>query len=164
MTVTKIKKVYNKFDSKFISLNTSAHEGTTPVRVLFNAAVHLSGAARSLGAVLVGHTGVHMFHPQPVATVLNDIGGMSILLGFVAMANDVEGLYAAVKALVCVLKSTHVALQVMHRINGYQVVIFLQLLTVYSTVAGYIFYSCWLYILQLLAIYSTVASYIFYSC
>jgi len=46
---------------------------------------------------------------------------MSTLLGFVALATDVESLYAAVKALVCVLKSTKVAIQEMTRINGYQV-------------------------------------------
>ena len=123
MTVSKIKKVYNKFDGKSIGaqLSTASQENTTPVRVIYNSASHLSGMARPLGAVVIGFTGVHLFHPQPVATVLNNIGGMSVMLGFVAMSNDVEGLYAAVKALVCVIKSTRVALQDMIRINGYQV-------------------------------------------
>ena len=124
MTVARIRRVYGKFDSKAVAtqLSTASQENSTPVRMLINSASHLSGAARTFGAVLIGHMGVHMFHPQPVAKVLNDIGGMSILLGFVAMANDVEGLYAAVKALVCVMKSTNVALQDMLRINGYQVI------------------------------------------
>ena len=123
MTVAKIRRIYSKFDSKAVAtqLSTASQENSTPVRVLFNSASHLSGSARAFGAILIGHIGVHMFHPQPVAKVLNDIGGMSILLGFVAMANDVEGLYAAVKALVCVMKSTTVAGQDMLRINGYQV-------------------------------------------
>lgn len=125
MTVSKIKKVYNKFDGKLISsqLSTASQENTTPVRVIYNSASHLAGMARPLGAVVIGFTGVHLFHPQPVATVLNNIGGMSVMLGFVAMSNDVEGLYAAVKALVCVIKSTGVAQQDMIRINGYQVCI-----------------------------------------
>lgn len=123
MSVARIKRVYNKFDGKSIAnqLSTVSQENTTPLRVLYNAASHLHGPARSLGAALIGHTGIHMFHPQPVATVLNDIGGMSIVLGFVAMANDVEGLYAAVKALVCVIKSTSAAQHDMQRVNGYQV-------------------------------------------
>ena len=44
---------------------------------------------------------------------------MSLYL--VAMASDVEGLYAAVKFLVCVLKSDHRAILEMERTNGYQV-------------------------------------------
>ena len=126
MTVAKIRRVYDKFDGKAVAseLSTASHESNTPVRVLFNSASHLSGTARAFGAILVGHTGARTFHPQPVAKVLNDIGGMSILLGFVAMANDVEGLYAAVKALVCVMKSTSTALEDMLRINGYQVKLF----------------------------------------
>lgn len=37
------------------------------------------------------------------------------------MASDVEGLYAAVKALVCVVKSNPLASKEMERIRGYQV-------------------------------------------
>lgn len=37
------------------------------------------------------------------------------------MASDVEGLYAAVKALVCVVKSNPLASKEMERIKGYQV-------------------------------------------
>lgn len=123
MTVAKIKRLYNKHDGKAVSsqLSSASQETATPVRVLCNSASHLSGSARSLGAVVIGFNGVHTFLPQPVASVLNNIGGMSIMLGFVAMASDVEGLYAAVKALVCVLKSTKLAQEEMSRINGYQV-------------------------------------------
>lgn len=42
-------------------------------------------------------------------------------MGLVAMASDVEGLYAAVKALVCVVKSNPLASKEMERIKGYQV-------------------------------------------
>lgn len=43
------------------------------------------------------------------------------MLGLVAMATDVEELYAAVKALVCVVKSNKSILKDMERISGYQV-------------------------------------------
>lgn len=123
MTVAKIKRLYNKHDGKAVSaqLSTASQEGSAPVRVLYNAASHLLGCARALGGIVIGFNGVHTFVPKPVASILNYIGGMPIMLGFVAMAADVEGLYAAVKALVCVLKSTVVAQEDMLRINGYQV-------------------------------------------
>lgn len=52
--------------------------------------------------------------------VLN-VGGISALLGLIAMANDVEGLYAAVKALVCVVRSNKNAQREMTRTDGYKV-------------------------------------------
>ena len=58
---------------------------------------------------------------MPVAKMLQNVGGTSTLLGLVAMAKDVEGLYAAVKALVCVVKSSKQALHDLDRIRGYQV-------------------------------------------
>lgn len=66
-------------------------------------------------------TGVRTFCPRPVAKMLENIGGASALLGLVAMATDVEELYAAVKALVCVVKSNKSILKDMERISGYQV-------------------------------------------
>lgn len=68
-------------------------------------------------------TGVRTFCPRPVAKMLENIGGASALLGLVAMATDVEELYAAVKALVCVVKSNKSILKDMERISGYQVYI-----------------------------------------
>lgn len=56
-----------------------------------------------------------------MATTLQYIGGAAAILGLVAMASDVEGLYAAVKALVCVVKSNPLASKEMERIKGYQV-------------------------------------------
>jgi len=58
---------------------------------------------------------------KPVATNLQYVGGAAAILGLVAMASDVEGLYAAVKALVCVVKSNPLASKEMERIRGYQV-------------------------------------------
>ncbi|KAK7508020.1 hypothetical protein BaRGS_00000985, partial [Batillaria attramentaria] len=122
LTVAKVRKVYNKVDSKSIAkqLAMSAHENATPIRILHNAAGHLAGPARSLGAVLMGYLGVRTFCPKPVACMLANVGGTSCLLGIIAMASDVEGLYAAVKALVCVVRSNHESMWDMDRIRGYQ--------------------------------------------
>lgn len=65
--------------------------------------------------------GVRAFVSKPVATNLQFVGGAAAILGLVAMASDVEGLYAAVKALVCVVKSNPLASKEMERIKGYQV-------------------------------------------
>ena len=43
------------------------------------------------------------------------------MLGLIAMATDVEELYAAVKALVCVVRSNKTAMREMERVKGYQV-------------------------------------------
>ena len=43
------------------------------------------------------------------------------MLGLVAMATNVEGLYASVKALSCVLRSNPSARRDMERVRGYQV-------------------------------------------
>ena len=72
------------------------------------------------------HTGVQTFCPRPVARMLDNVGGISCLLGLVAMASDVEGMYAAVKALVCVVRSNPNARWDMDRIRGYQVGVMLQ--------------------------------------
>lgn len=53
--------------------------------------------------------------------MIENVGGSSSLLGLIAMANDVEGLYAAVKALVCIVRSNKAAQLEMDRIRGYQV-------------------------------------------
>ncbi|KAJ8286942.1 hypothetical protein GJAV_G00045160 [Gymnothorax javanicus] len=121
-TVAKIRKVYNKLDSKAIAkqLAVSSHENATPVKLVHNAAGHLNGPARTVGAAVIGYLGVRAFVPKPVATNLQYIGGAAAILGLVAMASDVEGLYAAVKALVCVVKSNSLASKEMERIKGYQ--------------------------------------------
>ena len=56
-----------------------------------------------------------------MAELISYVGGTTTLLGLVAMANDVEMLYAGVKALSCVLKHSFPARQDMERIKGYQV-------------------------------------------
>ena len=67
------------------------------------------------------YIGVRTFCPKAVAKMLENVGGASALLGLIAMATDVEELYAAVKVLVCVVKSNKNILKDMDRIQGYQV-------------------------------------------
>ena len=81
---------------------------------------HLLGPARSLGGVIVGYLGVRVFTPQPVSKMIETVGGCHVLLGIIAMANDMESLYAGVKSLVCVLKSNPFAHYEMEGLKGYQ--------------------------------------------
>ncbi|XP_032825005.2 WD repeat and FYVE domain-containing protein 3 isoform X1 [Petromyzon marinus] len=122
LTVARIRKVYNRADSKAIAkqLGLLSHENATPIRLLFNTACHLTGPARTIGAALLGYLGVRTFVPRQLASTLQYVGGAAAILGLVAMAADVEGLYAAVKALVCVVKSNPLACKEMERIRGYQ--------------------------------------------
>jgi WD repeat and FYVE domain-containing protein 3 len=107
MTLAKFRRVYSKNDSKTIGkqLNIPTHESVTPLRILSNTAVQLNGPARSVGAVIIGYLGVRTFQPMPVAKTIEHIGGVSFLLSLIAMANDIEFMYASVKALVCIVKS-----------------------------------------------------------
>ena len=68
----------------------------------------------------VSFPGVRTFCPRPVAKMVLNVGGVSALLGLIAMAADVEGLYAAVKALVCVVRSNKNAQREMTRTDGYK--------------------------------------------
>ncbi|XP_022116141.2 WD repeat and FYVE domain-containing protein 3 isoform X3 [Pieris rapae] len=122
LTLAKIRKVYSKNDNKAIAkqLGMSSHENATPIRVLHNSAGHLVGPARCLGGVVVGYLGVRVFCPKPAAIMIDTVGGCSVLLGLIAMAQDVECLYAGVKALVCVVRSNKAAQAEMDRRKGYQ--------------------------------------------
>ena len=123
MTIPKIRSVYNKIDASSVckQLGMSLKDNATPIRILHNSAAHLHGSARSFGAILMGYLGVRTFCPKPVAKVIQSVGGVSALLGLVAMATDVEGLYASVKALVCATKSNSRAMSEMLRVRGFQV-------------------------------------------
>uniref|UniRef100_A0A182PWH8 Uncharacterized protein n=1 Tax=Anopheles epiroticus TaxID=199890 RepID=A0A182PWH8_9DIPT len=122
MTLNKIRKVYNRMDAKVIGkqLGISSHENATPIIVLHNAAGHLNGPARTLGGVLVGYLGIRKFNPSPVSMTINTVGGCSVLLGLVAMSRDIESLYAAVKALTCILRTSKIARQEMNQRRFYQ--------------------------------------------
>ncbi|KAJ9586850.1 hypothetical protein L9F63_019532, partial [Diploptera punctata] len=122
LTLAKIRKVYSRADNKAIAkqLGMSSHENATPIRILHNSAGHLGGPARSLGGVVIGYLGVRVFSPRPVAKMIENVGGCSVLLGLIAMAQDVESLYAAVKALVCVVRTNRTVQLEMDRRRGYQ--------------------------------------------
>eukprot|EP00094_Tigriopus_californicus_P005213 TCALIF_05026-PB protein Name:"Similar to WDFY3 WD repeat and FYVE domain-containing protein 3 (Homo sapiens)" AED:0.04 eAED:0.04 QI:7/0.93/0.68/1/1/1/16/134/3650 len=122
MTLAKIKKIYSKVDNKAIAkqLGMSSNENATPIRIIHNSAGHLLGPARSLGGVIIGYLGVRVFTPQPVSKVIETVGGCHVLLGIIAMARDMESLYAGVKALVCVLKSNPFSRLQMEKVRGYQ--------------------------------------------
>ena len=105
----------------FWKLGLTTHDNTTPVRLIHNTAAHLQGASRTIGAIVIGCSGVRTFSPNPVSKLIECIGGVSSLLGLVAMSTSVEGLYASVKALSCVLRSNPSARRDMERVRGYQV-------------------------------------------
>lgn len=89
-------------------------------RILHNSAGHLAGAGRSLGGVVVGYLGVRVFSPHPVSAMIDTVGGCNVLLGIIAMAQDVESLYAGVKALTCVVRSNRTVQIEMDRKRCYQ--------------------------------------------
>nr|XP_018916724.1 PREDICTED: WD repeat and FYVE domain-containing protein 3 [Bemisia tabaci] len=122
LTLAKIRKVYSRVDNKSIAkqLGMSSNENATPIKVLHNSAGHLNGPARSLGGVVVGYLGVRVFYPRPVAKMIDSVGGCSVLLGLIAMAQDVESLYAGVKALTCVVRCNRAAQLEMDRRRSYQ--------------------------------------------
>lgn len=122
LTLAKIRKVYSKADNKSIAkqLGMSSHENATPIRILHNSAGHLAGPSRTLGGVVVGYLGVRVFSPHPVSTMMDTVGGCNVLLGIIAMAQDVESLYAGVKALTCVVRSNRAAQSEMNRKRSYQ--------------------------------------------
>ena len=59
MTIARIRNVYSKIDARSVArqLGMSHRENATPIRILHNSAAHLSGAARSFGAILMGYLG-----------------------------------------------------------------------------------------------------------
>lgn len=92
----------------------------TPLRVRSNTAVQLQGASRTVGGVVIGFVGVRVFQPMPVSKSVESLGGAGFLLALVAMATNVEFMYAAVKCLACFLKSNGHIHKEMERMQGYQ--------------------------------------------
>lgn len=122
MTLSKFRKVYNKNDSKAIGkqLNIPSNENVTPLRILSNTGAQLNGPARTVGGVLIGYMGVRTFQPIPVSKSIEHVGGVWFLLGLIAMSNDIEFMYASVKALVCIVRSNVDIAREIERLNGYQ--------------------------------------------
>ena len=76
LTLSKIRKVFTKFDSKSLAkqLGMTSHENATPIRVVHNSAGHLFGPARPLGGIVVGYLGVRTFSPKPVSKSIQTVG------------------------------------------------------------------------------------------
>ncbi len=123
LTVSRIRKYYNSTDAKAIArqLSVPVKENATPARLLHNAASHLHGPARTLGAVLIGYQGVRAFHPRPVVRVLEQVNCAAVLLALVAMASDADELYAAMKALVGAARQNAAVSAELEEVRGYQV-------------------------------------------
>ncbi|XP_055626946.1 WD repeat and FYVE domain-containing protein 3 isoform X2 [Toxorhynchites rutilus septentrionalis] len=122
LTLSKIRKIYSKIDCKAIAkqLGMNSHDNVTPIKILHNSAGHLAGAARTLGGVMIGYLGIRCFSPNPVSAIIYTVGGCSVLLGIIAMSQNVESLYAGVKALTCVIKSNKSIQSEMDRKRYYQ--------------------------------------------
>ncbi|KAF5399855.1 hypothetical protein PHET_07156, partial [Paragonimus heterotremus] len=126
MTLSRIRKVYSFADAKAIAKQfyIAPKENATPIRVLHNSAAHLHGPARPLGAVLVGYQGVRAFTPSPITCQLHCVGGgpggVRVGLALVAMAGDVETLYAATKAACVLIQSSLAAADEMRATRGYE--------------------------------------------
>ncbi|TNN20222.1 WD repeat and FYVE domain-containing protein isoform 3 [Schistosoma japonicum] len=126
LTLSRIRKVYNQCDAKAIARQfyLSPKENATPIRILRNSALHLHGPARPLGAVLVGYQGVRTFTPNPICRLIHCVTGgegMAIGLALIAIAQDVETLYASNKAACALIKSNSAASSEMLRTSGYQI-------------------------------------------
>lgn len=65
--------------------------------------------------------GVRIFVPNPVSKIIEYVGGPHVMLGLIAMSNDVESFYASVKAFVCILKSNKQMQNELLRTRAYQV-------------------------------------------
>lgn len=79
------------------------------------------GKASHSFTVYYSYTGIRTFVPQPLRALLSSVGGTSVMLGLVAMANTVECLYASVKALDCTVGGNPSALKEMEQTGGFQV-------------------------------------------
>lgn len=97
-------------------------ENLTPIRVLRNLATQLAGAARSLGAVLVGYQGVRVFSPCALGTLLSAVADPTgLLLSFLALANTPVQLKNSLRAIFCVIGASHATAAEVQRLHGYQV-------------------------------------------
>ncbi|XP_071604885.1 WD repeat- and FYVE domain-containing protein 4 isoform X2 [Heliangelus exortis] len=126
-TVQDIKSSYNEVDGRLIAkeVGINSRDSSTPIFLAKNIAGHLSGSLRTIGSIAVGQHGVRVFQSSPAATSLNFIGGPSILLSLIAMAHDDHTMYAAVKVLNSILKSSPMSDKLMRHIHGYQLLAYL---------------------------------------
>ncbi|XP_025028372.1 WD repeat- and FYVE domain-containing protein 4-like, partial [Python bivittatus] len=126
-TVKDIKDCYGEVDGRLIAkeLKLSSRDSTTPVFMAHNTAGKLPGSLRTIGAVVVGQYGTRVFQSCPAVVSLNYLGGPSLLLALLAVAEDDHTIYAAVKVLHTVLNSSAVSENLMREGDGYQILAYL---------------------------------------
>ncbi|XP_066548903.1 WD repeat- and FYVE domain-containing protein 4 [Amia ocellicauda] len=126
-TVAEIRDSYNEVDSRLIAqeVGITSRDSSTPVYLARNISQHLAGTSRTIGAVLVGQTGVRTFISKCAANSFQSIGGPTVILSLVAMASDDNSLYAAMKVLLSVLSTSPSFEKEMIRIHGYKLLAFL---------------------------------------
>eukprot|EP00795_Rhopilema_esculentum_P008037 gene8037-13951_t len=122
-TLAKLKSQHSNQEARAISEETNIMEDDrfTPIVVINNSARFFQGPARTLGAAVIGASGARSFCPRDLASAVMSVGGMPILLSLVAMAGNLEELYASLKALTCIVQSSRLARKEMVRIKGYQI-------------------------------------------
>uniref|UniRef100_A0ACB8F7S9 Uncharacterized protein n=1 Tax=Sphaerodactylus townsendi TaxID=933632 RepID=A0ACB8F7S9_9SAUR len=122
-TIRSIRDCYGEVDGRLIAkeLELASRDGTTPVYLARNIAGKLPGPLRTIGSVAVGQQGTRVFQACPAAISLNYIGGPTLLLSLLGMAEDDRSMYATIKALQSVLSSSTTSENQMSRIGGYQV-------------------------------------------
>uniref|UniRef100_A0A3B3TB69 WD repeat- and FYVE domain-containing protein 4 n=1 Tax=Paramormyrops kingsleyae TaxID=1676925 RepID=A0A3B3TB69_9TELE len=125
--VAEVREVYNEVDCRLIAkeMGITSRDSCTPVYLLKNISQHLSGTSRTIGATLIGHSGVRKFQSHSAVDSFQYIGGPAVVLSFVAMASDDSSLYAAVKVLLSVLSTSPGMEREMNRIQGYKMLAFL---------------------------------------
>nr|CAB3264215.1 neurobeachin-like protein 1 [Phallusia mammillata] len=120
-----ILKSCSKVDQKQLlkELQLDPDDFLSPITFYRNSSLRAPGPARSLGGVVVGTKYVdspRSFFPHLIGHILQDVGGISVAVDLVSMAETIEGLYAAVKFLVCIVKSDERAASEMEKSKGYQ--------------------------------------------
>lgn len=122
MTLARMRKIYTRFDCRQIGrvLGLSLHENSTPILLLHNTSLHLTGPSRGVGAVTIGHNYVRSFVPRPLHQTLFSIGGCNILLAFIAQSESIESFQISMKALVLALQQNPALTAQMLNMNGYQ--------------------------------------------
>ena len=122
-TMVGLKQIFTLADLKQLSfeLGLNQSDNYTPVSILPNISQHLGGTARSVAGAIIGYRGVRIFHPRPISSLLPSLGGTTVLLGLIAMADTTELLYAAVKVMMYTISRNGDLEREMDHSGGYQI-------------------------------------------
>ncbi|KAL3314083.1 WD repeat and FYVE domain-containing protein 3, partial [Cichlidogyrus casuarinus] len=122
LSVWAIRRKINRTDAKIISRQCilPLKDNMTELRVLHNAASTLNGAARTLGAVLVGFGGARAFKSRHLVHQLDCVGGCALIpLAALAQASTAIQLNASLRLIYHLLRSHTLMFKELDRINGY---------------------------------------------